>query len=178
MYPSKNIYDWLGKGIYFWEQSPQRALHYAEELRDNPQRAQRPITNPAVVGAVLDLGFCLDLINMDNLRILQETYLTIQEAYEIANKPLPSNKKGKEETTEDLLRRELDCIIINAVHDSRREKGLQPFDSVRGVFWEGDRLYPTAGFKAKNHIQIAICNPNCIKGYFRPRDLQAEYPLV
>ena len=49
------------------------------------------------------------------------------------------------------------------------------YDSVRGVFWEGDDLYPGAGFKEKNHIQIAIINPNCIKGFFLPRDVDNMY---
>jgi len=42
------------------------------------------------------------------------------------------------------------------------------YDSVRGVFVEGNELYPTAGFRDKNHIQIAIKNPECIKGFFLP----------
>ena len=40
------------------------------------------------------------------------------------------------------------------------------FDSARGVFVEGEALYPNAGFNEKNHIQICIRNPNCIKGFF------------
>ena len=46
----------------------------------------------------------------------------------------------------------------------------------RGVFFEGDDLYPNAGFKEKNHIQIAIRNTNCIKGFFIPRELDNKYP--
>lgn len=34
---SENDYDWLGHGIYFWENNHERALHFAEELRDNPK---------------------------------------------------------------------------------------------------------------------------------------------
>jgi len=48
--------------------------------------------------------------------------------------------------------------------------------SVRGVFFEGKDIYKNAGFKEKNHIQIAIKNPNCIKGYFIPRELDKRYP--
>ena len=44
------------------------------------------------------------------------------------------------------------------------------YDSVRGVFFEGSDLYENAGFKEKNHIQIAIRNQNCIKGFFIPRE--------
>ena len=40
-------------------------------------------------------------------------------------------------------------------------------------FWEGEELYPNAGFKSQNHIQIAVLNPDCIKGIFLPRTKQA-----
>ena len=43
-------------------------------------------------------------------------------------------------------------------------------------FWEGHSLYPNAGFAEKNHIQICVCNPNCIKGYFLPRGIDTAYP--
>jgi hypothetical protein len=56
------------------------------------------------------------------------------------------------------------------LHLERIGGGLNPFDSVRGVFIEGQPLYPGAGFHDKNHIQICIRNPNCIKGLFLPRD--------
>ena len=49
--PSTNKYDWLGHGIYFWEDSPQRAFEWATQSKN--------IENPAVIGAVIDLGVCL-----------------------------------------------------------------------------------------------------------------------
>jgi hypothetical protein len=52
------------------------------------------------------------------------------------------------------------------------------YDSVKGVFWEGDELYPNAGFREKDHIQICVRNPNCIKGYFLPRELNSKYAGV
>jgi hypothetical protein len=52
-----------------------------------------------------------------------------------------------------------------------KERKLQPFDSIRGVFIEGDRLYENSGFYRKTHIQICVCNPLSIKGVFRlPRE--------
>ncbi len=35
--PSNNSYDWLGNGIYFWENNYQRAIQYAKEdsMRSN-----------------------------------------------------------------------------------------------------------------------------------------------
>jgi len=42
-----------------------------------------------------------------------------------------------------------------------------PFVIVKGVFTEGKPVYPGAGFDEKTHVQIAVCNPLCIKGAFR-----------
>ena len=30
---SENSYDWLGHGVYFWENNPRRALEFAEEMK-------------------------------------------------------------------------------------------------------------------------------------------------
>ena len=46
-------------------------------------------------------------------------------------------------------------------------KPLPAYDTVRGAFWEGEPLYPSAGFKRKNHVQLCVRRPDCIKGYFR-----------
>lgn len=40
------------------------------------------------------------------------------------------------------------------------------------VFWEGNQIYKNAGFRDRNHIQISVINPNCIKGFFLPRKIQ------
>ncbi len=36
------------------------------------------------------------------------------------------------------------------------------------MFQEGAPLYPGAGFSTKNHIQVCVRDPSCIRGYFRP----------
>ena len=64
--------------------------------------------------------------------------------------------------------RELDCAAIETLHKSLKKNKEKEFDSVRGVFWEGKELYPKAGFREKDHIQICVRNIDCIKGYFLP----------
>jgi hypothetical protein len=59
---SKNQYDWLGYGMYFWEGNASRALQFAEEWKAKPRNGKNPITTPAVLGAVIDMGYCLDLL--------------------------------------------------------------------------------------------------------------------
>lgn len=68
--PSENDYDWLGSGIYFWESNPRRGLDWAREL----QRRRSDIAQPFVVGAILDLGFCLDLLSLNGIEAVQQVY--------------------------------------------------------------------------------------------------------
>lgn len=164
---STNDYDWLGHGIYFWENDPERALLFAQETAC---RKNKGVQSPAVIGAVIDLGYCLNLVESENLTLLKNGYELLVAASASQNDPLPAN-------SDDLLLRHLDCAVIETVHQSREEEDEKSFDSVRAVFWEGKDLYPNAGFKEKNHIQVCIRNPNCIKGFFRVRDLDEDYPI-
>ena len=61
--PSGNAHDWLGHGIYFWEASPSRALQWAQQ---NVATPSDPTRKPAVIGAIIDLGKCLNLIDPNN----------------------------------------------------------------------------------------------------------------
>ncbi len=53
---SQNSWDWLGEGIYFWEQDPVRALSYAIESSQRKQFNRIPIKIPFVLGAIVNLG--------------------------------------------------------------------------------------------------------------------------
>lgn len=170
--PSLNDYDWLGHGIYFWENNEARALKYAKECMERPASS---IKKPAIIGAVIDLGYCMDLTDSEYLDELKDAYDLLSSIHKNTGEPLPENKKtGK---SSDLLIRKLDCAVIEAVHTINSRSELPPYDSVKGVFWEGKELYPNAGFREKNHIQICVRNPNCIKGFFFPRDINKKYPL-
>lgn len=163
--PSNNEYDWLGSGIYFWENDPDRALSYAKLLQNNPKRNKKnKIDKPAVVGAVIDLGNCLNLFEEKNLQLVHSAYDFLVRYSKEHQRPIPKNTLGN-----DLLLRNLDCAVINTLHELLKGINEYPnYDSVRAPFWEGKELYPQAGFKEKNHIQICVVNPNCIKGYFDP----------
>ncbi len=133
---SRNDFDWLGQGIYFWENSPSRALDYAVEQKHHPRNQAPRVTNPAVVGAVIELGYCLNLLDAAFLTILRKAYDDLKLSHESIGVPLPENKM----IDGDLLVRRLDCAVINAVHQTRDECRLQPFDTVRSAFAEGSPL--------------------------------------
>lgn len=269
---SENVFDWLGHGIYFWQNSKNRAMEYAREAQNRPNSK---IKTPAVLGAIIDLGHCMDLIDSEFLLELKEGYRALKKSRLAAGIPLPKNKSVQ--NSRDKLLRNLDCAVIETVHTINKEtlanikksekiileiaftfeyiyrldsdssigesayislarkildsldklidsledahlvnlevikifkyavniverKDIKLFkkaeekflkmaddvmcsamlfseyDSVRGVFFEGKRLYPGAGFSEKDHIQLCIRNPNCIKGFFLPREINDGFP--
>jgi hypothetical protein len=148
---SHNPYDWLGCGIYFWENDPVRAWQWASE---NNKKGEVPY----VIGAVIDLGNCLNLMNQDSIQLLKEAYGAVSANIKVVGRSLPDNKG---------LRRDLDCYVINALYVMAEQMKIPPYDTVRAMFQEGDPIYPGTEFKSKNHIQICVRSLSCIKGYFR-----------
>ncbi|MET4058234.1 hypothetical protein ABIC12_002732 [Pantoea agglomerans] len=170
---SNNPYDWLGYGIYFWENNYQRAIEYANE---DKQRKKSKVKEPFVLGAVIELGRCLDLLDQNYINFLKAAFEDMQLGVKEKGKELPQNT-GFGKSDFDFRKRELDCALIRYACNLAM-KNNQPFDSVRSAFLEGERLYDGAMFYEKNHIQIAIINPNCIKGIFLPREkVEFEGPV-
>lgn len=166
---SHNDYDWLGEGVYFWENSPRRALRWAEYLRDHPKASQSRIKNPAVVGAVVELGNCLDLTDQVSLDLLKQAHTDFKQLAETIGMAMPQNQQAKDGDN-DLLLRNLDCAVINFCHQLRVKEALAPFNTVRGVFQEGKELFSGSQIKAKTHIQLAVRTSENILGYFWPRN--------
>lgn len=100
---------------------------------------------------------------------LKPTYMRIKSSLTVVG--IETNDINDGTGTETFLRRKLDCAVIEGIHSVHKKS----FDTTRGVFWEGDFPYKTAGFREKNHIQICVRNPNCIKGYFIPRDEDLDW---
>ena len=59
---SNEDYNWLGPGIYFWEDDPKRALEWA---KGNISRGKYKYL--FVLGVVTAFGNCLDQMSRDNL---------------------------------------------------------------------------------------------------------------
>lgn len=155
--PSDNAYDWLGPGIYFWEANPRRGLEFMRE------KAKRDGFDPAeafVVGAIIDLGSCLDLTTSASIELVKSAHEEFVVATTRAGNPMPEN-------TGDLLRRHLDCAVIRHLHKILESAGSPPLQSVKGVFTEGGAIYSGAGIREKTHVQLAMLDAACIKGVFR-----------
>jgi hypothetical protein len=119
------------------------------------------------------LGKCLDLLDSANLGLVKRAYVQLKDIMNKTNASLPQNIASNQGARNDRLIRQLDCAVIEYLMD-----GDNTFDSVRGLFPEGKELYPGAGFRDKDHIQICVRNPNCIKGYFLLREENETFKTV
>lgn len=176
--PSNNPYDWLGNGIYLWENSLARAEEWAVMYckRYNKKNPDKTPKKPAVIGTVINLGHCLDLTDYGSSEILKKGYEILSYELSLLGKEMPLNRNVKENN--DLLLRELDCAVIERIHQLNRELGRRNYDSVRGLFTEGKPVYQESGIMDKTHIQLCIINPNCIKGYFKPLEPNKDWGIV
>jgi hypothetical protein len=153
--PSSNDYGWLGPGVYFWESNPDRAMEFAPEKRRRGYEFRRPF----VVGAVLDLGLCLDLTTKSSIENLMDAHRNLLRTFP-PNGPLPVN--GSEN-----WRLRLNCAVIRCFHQILQTLESNSVDTVRGTFTEGNPIYAGSAFLEKTQVQIAVVNPECIKAVFR-----------
>lgn len=163
---STHDYDWLGSGVYFWENDPIRAYEWAEQSQ---KRKPDKIKTPFVIGAVIELGLCLNLCERQSITLLQYSYDELDKVLRLFGKDI--NKEYYNYLADEggfNLKRPLDCAIINLACNKAQLNGVT-FDTVYGYFQEGKDAYEGAGFKEKSHIQICVRNTDCIKGYFLPR---------
>jgi len=144
---SENDYDWLGHGVYFWEHAPERALAWASSRKKK-----------GVIGAVIQLGNCLDFTDVKYTQALAAGYESLVETYEARGTPLPLNRRGY---------RALDCLVINDLF-LQSETIRDPYQTVRCPFLEGEPAFPTSGILKESHIQLTVIDRECILGVFRP----------
>jgi hypothetical protein len=146
--PSRNNYDWLGKGVYFWQDAPYRAWNWAGEYCKNKGG------DPAVIRSVVRIGRdgFMDLLDYGQDRDPNWTYYlrrTCQYLQEQTSSRLPPNKRA-------IGYHALDRLVL----DTLIEEILEPMDinilAVRACFQEGEEVYPGSAIYNKSHIQIAV----------------------
>jgi hypothetical protein len=155
---SQNDYDWLGEGIYFWEFGADRALKFAKD-----QQRRGKVARPAVVGALIQLGRCFDLMDTHFTEELPIAFEMCKHALARAGQSMPTNA-GR---TPDRLLRRRDCAVLNYYLSWLEQKQIF-FDTVRCGFVEGPAAFEGSGIRHQSHVQLAVRNPACVVGVFRP----------
>lgn len=141
--------------MYFWEHGPQRAREWAGD-------------DGSVIGAVIQLGRCFDLMDVRDTQLLRAAYDGVVALYKEEGWDLPANEGP------DLKLRKLDCLVINQFMDAMDNElaggGDAEFryQTVRCSFEEGEAAFPGSMLKTQTHIQISVRDSSCIIGVFRP----------
>jgi hypothetical protein len=145
--------DWFGKGVYFWEYAPKQAWWWARKFK----KCERP----AVIGAIIRLGNCFDLLDPANVKALKDFHVAALGKWP---KGITVPKNGRHH-------RDLDCAIFNLFYQEVAASG-KPIDSARAVYvptakakrvWKGSWIYEEA------HIQICVRNPKSILAVWHVR---------
>lgn len=175
---SNNPHDWLGRGIYFWEHGPQRAFEWARLRTAGKAGGGEKIKTPAVIGAHISLGRCFDLLDTRFTSMLRDMYPLFKRTLDDKGIPLPRNESPRagQESVDHVVRK-LDCAVVNWCLSILAENH-ENYDTVRCVFQEGGQAFPGSKIMERSHIQVAVRNPECILGYFRPNiDYTPDAPL-
>jgi hypothetical protein len=69
-----------------------RGIGFRERTQEKPREGGQLMRRPSVLGAVIDKGFCLDLLNTEYINLLKESYQTLIESCKTLGLPVPLNK--------------------------------------------------------------------------------------
>jgi len=145
--PSGNTDDWLGGGIYFWEYAPKQAWWWARKFKN--------FDKPAVVGAMIRLGNCLDLLDPENVQLLKGLHAAMMKKWQQTGAVIPQN--GNQH-------KNLDCAILNHFYTLASDT-TRPIDTTRAVYVPTEsakRVWKRSWIYEEAHIQICVRSPQNI----------------
>jgi hypothetical protein len=148
MIPGSEEWDWFGRGVYFWQGDPIRALEWAKRERRVHNLSPEP-PDVAVVCAKVRLGTCLDLVDGRHRALVARAAAAWETEMHRQGQVLQQNqdKKGyRNHAVFEYIYKHLDVAI----------------DTIRGVFDEGDELFDKAGLYKLSHIHLCVRNAACI----------------
>ncbi|HEY0015642.1 MAG TPA: hypothetical protein VGC13_04965 [Longimicrobium sp.] len=140
---SRNEYDWLGDGAYFFQDAPVRALEWAR---------QRFGDDAAVIAAEIDLEDCIDLLDVPWHAQIARVYPRYLAEGEQQGRPLPRQSAGAHRLDRDVMNYLIDLL----------EEEHTVVSGVRAAFSEGEPAFPGSALLNRSHVQIAIRAPEAI----------------
>jgi hypothetical protein len=136
---SRNEYDWLGDGVYFFQDAPTRAWEWATALFG---------AEAAVVGARIrcDPNEWMDLLDIRWATTLADVHDAFLAELKRSDLPLPRQTTGAHR---------LDRAVINyAVGILEQQQVI--IRAVRAAFAEGASVFPGSALFDRAHVQIAV----------------------
>jgi hypothetical protein len=153
---SRNEYDWLGDGAYFFQDAPARALEWAW---------QRFGDDAAVLGAEIDLEDCVDLLDIKWHGVIRESYADLLRRLSGSAQPIPRQTSGAHR---------LDRAVVNRTVEVLQSRRIA-VRAVRAAFTEGEQLFAGSALWSRAHVQIAVRDPRAIIRLWRePNEQRRE----
>ena len=134
---SGNEYDWLGDGVYFFQDAPVRAWEWAKKHFGK---------EAAVVGSLIRLDSCMDLLDIEWSSTLAHAYNVFLAQLKKAGLCLPVQTSGAHR---------LDRAVVNYAVGALAESGTI-IKVVRSAFAEGAPAFPGSALFDRSHIQLAV----------------------
>jgi hypothetical protein len=166
--PSENDGDWLGNGVYFWEYAPQQAFVWARDRK----RKKRWTEEIAVVGSMIRLGNCFDLLDPENVKDLDTFHRRYAKLQVDMGEKLPKNVRS---------RKTLNCSVFNFAYATiDANESRTKIDTCRAVFVPSDResddkrLWKASGINRRAHVQICVRNLECILGTWLVQPMESS----
>lgn len=169
--PSANDYDWLGHGIYFFQDYSIHVVEHAEAA------ARQDACAPAVLQFEIDLTDCLDLGDYRKQNLVLNAFKLCDDMARASGVPLPRQQSLVRELAEGIPGRKqdlpgqggphrLDCYILNHARLIAQKKDKH-IKSARGIFVEGKPIYENSHFHSRAHVQIAVFDQSVIRRFVR-----------
>jgi len=142
---SRNEYDWLGDGVYFFQDAPARSREWARTHHGS---------DAAVICSVIrvEVEDCMDLLDINWASVLNEAYDSFLRQAKLAKAALPVQTSGAHR---------LDRAVINYSVGILAEEG-KLIRAVRSAFSEGAPVFPGSALSDRAHIQIAVRDTSII----------------
>jgi hypothetical protein len=151
--------EWFGNGVYFWEHAPKQAWWWAKD--------HKGFKKPAVVGALIRLGNCFDLLDPRNVPMLRAFKSDLVAKLNAIGAKVPKNVRQS---------RALDCAVFNYTY-GLSDATSKPIESARGVYVPtstAKRVWPGSWISEEAHIQICVREPKNILAAWHVRAEDSE----
>lgn len=137
--PSVNEWDWLGHGVYFWQDAPIRAFRWAQERLDDP----------VVVAAQIRLDGFVDLLDQRGVKTLQDFAADFEKKEQATRL---ANASGANR---------LDCAVFNFATGVLSWLG-EEVTGYRAACVEGKPLTPGSPIYDLSHVQLVVIDHRAI----------------
>lgn len=151
--PSTNEYDWLGDGVYFFQDAPNRARTWAADCYGS---------DVCVIGAEIELIDCIDLLDTGWSEFLADVYDKYLEKMKTEGISLPRQSTGAHR---------LDRAVLNYAVSVLNENEII-VRTIRAAFIEGNPVFPNSALFEKSHIQVVVRDTSTIKKTWIENPLQ------